>query len=284
MEAIARRKVWFITGCSTGFGHLLAQALITRGEHVVATARKTDALENLVAQAPDRVLAVKLDVTSKADRINAVDLAIRKFSRVDVLVNNAGYGILGAVEEIDEAPLRAIFETNVFGLVALTQLILPLMRSRRTGHVINMSSVAGFVSTPGLGVYNATKFAVEGLSEALAAEVGPLGIRVTLVEPGPFRTDFAGRSLARGRQIAEYEASVGATRRAIKQIDGTQPGDPRKAVHALIELVGMPDPPLRLPMGNTALDRILNKCESVTKEARRLENWTRSMDYDAKNK
>jgi NAD(P)-dependent dehydrogenase (short-subunit alcohol dehydrogenase family) len=200
--------VWLITGCSTGFGRELVRQLLGRGQHVVATARRPAALEEFALNR--RAVVAELDVTVP-DRITAViGMAETRFGRIDVLVNNAGYGYLAAIEEGEEYEIRAMFETNVFGLVNMTKAVLPGMRSRRSGHIVNISSMGGLIGFPGIGYYNATKFAVEGLSEALAKEVEPLGIRVTIVEPGPFRTDWAGRSLKTPKApIADYAETAG---------------------------------------------------------------------------
>jgi NAD(P)-dependent dehydrogenase (short-subunit alcohol dehydrogenase family) len=212
----AKPRNWLITGCSTGFGRELARVLIARGETVFATARKPEALDDIV-RGHDNARALKLDVTSAQD-IQAAVAEARKAGGVDVLVNNAGYGYLTSVEEGDEQGYRAQFETNVFGLIAMTRAVLPSMRERGSGHIVNIASVGGLVGNPGSGYYAATKFAVVGFSEALSKEVGPLGVKVTVVEPGPFRTDWAGRSLqSSGNQIAAYGETVHAR---LKQVSG----------------------------------------------------------------
>src|ERR1700759_2111894 len=188
------QRVWFITGASTGFGRLLAEEVLKAGGKVIATARNLDKVAVLEKQYPQTAKALALDVTNTGQIESVVTEAIAKFGRVDVLVNNAGYGVAGAIEEVSEAEFMPMFETNVFGLLQVTRAFLPHLRKQRSGHILNLSSIGGLVASPGMGFYNATKFAVEGISEALAAEVAPLGIRVTIVEPGPFRTDFLGRS------------------------------------------------------------------------------------------
>ena len=244
--------VWFITGCSTGFGRALAQRVLARGWRVVATARNPASLADLGS---DRVLALPLDVTDPAHPAAAVKQAEARFGRIDVLVNNAGYGYLAAIEEGEDAPVRAMFETNVFGLVAVTKAVLPVMRRQRSGHILNLSSIGGLVSFPATGYYHATKFAVEGLSGSLAQEVAPLGIKVIVVEPGPFRTDFAGRSIAQSAtRIADYDSTAGVRRQQTSERDGKQQGDPVRAADAMIAAVESPDPPLHLLLGKPALD------------------------------
>ncbi len=231
-------KVWFITGCSTGFGRVFAETLLKIPVKLVATARQPQSLEALYRLSDKHpeaeLLTLQLDITNSENIRNAVSAAEERFKRIDVLVNNAGYGMVGALEESNMAHIRSLFDTNVFGLIEMTQAVLPIMRKQRGGHIINMSSVAGVMSTPGLGIYNATKYAVEGLSEALALEVAELGIKVTLIEPGPFRTDFAGRSVDNMTELDDYRATVGPTRQYMDHMNGAQPGDPYKAAQILL--------------------------------------------------
>jgi NAD(P)-dependent dehydrogenase (short-subunit alcohol dehydrogenase family) len=265
------KPVWLITGCSTGFGRELAGLALRCGHRVVATARDIARLGDLVADYPTIAIALALDVTNGLQTTRAVATAERAFGRIDVLVNNAGYGYLAAVEEGEDEEIRAMFETNLFGLVALTKAVLPGMRARRHGHIINISSVGGLVGNPGSGYYNATKFAVEGLSEALAKEVEPLGIRVTAVEPGPFRTDWAGRSLKQTRQpIAAYAETAGARRAQVSGRSGKQPGDPARAAAAIMQIVGAPKPPRHLVLGRPALDIIRTKLSDLAGE---IDEW-----------
>ena len=243
-------RVWFITGSSTGFGRVLAEILLKRGERVAVTARNPDQIQDLVAGYKDTGLALPLDVTESQQIAAAVADAEKFFGRIDVLVNNAGYGYLAAVEEGEENEARAMFETNFFGLVAVTKAVLPGMRARRTGHIVNISSIGGLVANPSTGYYAATKFAVEGLSEALAKEVEPLGIRVTAIEPGPFRTDWAGRSLKVARTaIPDYIGTAGARSHQIAERSGKQPGDPVRAAEAIITVVEADQPPRNLFLG-----------------------------------
>ena len=276
-------KVWLITGCSTGFGKLLAQELLKTDAQVVATARNEASLAGLKGLNDKNLLILRLDVTRPEQIATVVDKVKARFGRVDVLVNNAGYGMIGAIEESNTAAIARIFNTNVFGLIALTQAVLPIMRKQKSGHIINMSSVAGVNASPGFGIYNSTKFAVEGLSEALSAEVAHLGIKVTIIEPGPFKTDFANRSLDTMPEITDYAESSGKMREYIKNVDGNQPGDPLKAAKMIIELVAVQKPPLRLPMGNMAVDRIKNKLMQWGKEVESIEKLARSADFSAGN-
>jgi short-subunit dehydrogenase len=262
-------KVWLVTGCSSGLGHALVAELIMANQLVVATARNTASLE-MFSSFPN-VLIQPLDVTRKNEIDAAVALSIQKFGKIDVLVNNAGYGVVGSLEEASLEDIRRIFDTNFFGLIETTRAVLPQMRKQRSGHILNISSVAGIVSTPGLGIYNASKFAVEGLSEALAAEVRPFGIHVTIIEPGPFRTDFASRSVHVTAPMFEYEISVGATRRYIETVNGKQAGDPVRAAKVMIDLVGKTTPPLRLPLGELAFSRIRKKIVDLESELRAWE-------------
>ena len=259
----AQGKVWFVTGSSTGFGKKLVEALLKTNARVVATARNPEPLTKEFQQNLDKLLILKLDVTKKNEREAAIAETIQHFGRIDVLVNNAGYGLVGAVEEVEENEVRDLFETNVFGLIFLTGEIMPHMRKQKFGHILNMSSIAGFDASSGFGIYNATKFAVEGLSEAIQLEAGHLGIKVNIIEPGPFRTDFAGRSLKHSKIIPDYDSTVGEKRRIFQQLEGSQPGDPERAAWAMIDLVESPLPTLRVPMGKIAWDRMNKKLAKV---------------------
>ena len=253
-------RVWFITGSSTGFGRVLAELLLNRGERVVATARNPQQIEDLVAGHKGSALALPVDVTQPAQIAAAVAEAERSFGRIDVLVNNAGYGYLAAIEEGEDEEVRALFDANVFGLVAMTKAVLPGMRARRSGHIINITSMAGKIGIPGGGYYASSKFAVEGLSEALAKEVETLGIRVIVIEPGPFRTDWAGRSLRLAKSpIADYAETAEARKKQILARSGKQPGDPVRAAEAIITVVNMEQPPRHLLLGKIALDAVREK-------------------------
>ncbi len=263
-------KVWLITGSSTGFGRSLAEAVLKKGDRVIATARKPDQLDDLVAQYPDTAKAVRLDVTDLQEIHDAVNAAIEAFGRIDVLVNNAGFGMIGAVEEVSDVETRHLFDTNLFGLLNVTRAVLPQMRQQESGYILNLSSVGGFVGFVGSGIYCASKFAVEGISETLAQEVEPFGIRVTLVEPGQFRTDFAGRSIGMAPPIDAYADTVGKRRERVAQVDGKQPGNPDKAVQAMIQVVETEHLPLRLALGVDAVRAIETKLESVKAD---LDAW-----------
>jgi NADP-dependent 3-hydroxy acid dehydrogenase YdfG len=260
-------RTWFITGASTGFGRMLAEEVLKSGGKVIATARNLDKVTDLEAKYPRAAKALALDVTDAGQVDSAVTQAFVQFGQVDVLVNNAGYGVAGAIEEVSEAEFMPMFETNVFGLLQVTRAFLPHLRKQRSGHILNLSSIGGVVAGPGIGFYNATKFAVEGISEALAAEVAPLGIRVTIIEPGPFRTDFLGRSgvVAKAR-LADYDSTAGNMRTYFAENDGKQRGDPLRAVQAMIQVVESPNPPLRLLLGASAVQRLRAKLDNWEKE------------------
>ena len=275
------KKVWFITGCTSGFGSILCKQLLERGESVVATARKPELLDELkkLSQKPDQLLTLKLDVTNNEDIKLAVNHAIEKFGRIDVLINNAGFGHVGALEEITENDIRRSFDTNVFGLIEVTRAVLPTMHNQQSGYILNLSSVAGIAAIPGAGIYAATKFAVEGLSEALAAEIAPFNIKLTLIEPGAFRTQFANGSLKTAIPMKEYDGILDNTRKLYQTIGGNQPGDPDKAARIMIELVDHPTPPLRLVLGGIALKRARDKMERFSKEMMDWENTSTNVDF-----
>lgn len=273
------RKVWFITGASTGFGRALAEELLKNDYNVVLTARNPETVMDLCHKYPESTQAIKLDVTCASDIVHSVDSAMSKWGKIDVLVNNAGYGIVGAVEEVSESEMLRVFNTNVFGLINLTKAVLPHMRKARSGHIINLSSIAGLVSTPGFGIYNATKFAVEGMSEALAQEVKCFGIKVTIIEPGPFRTDFANRSLAVMPEMPEYDEAMIVTRNYIQKVDGNQPGDPVKGAKLMIKLTEIDNPPLRIPLGKMALDRWNGKLTQFNSDLKNWHNEIVNCDY-----
>lgn len=262
---------WLITGCSTGFGRELARAVLARGWNAVVTARDPATVADIVTGKEATALAVRLDVTDPVQVAEAVRAAEARFGAIDVLVNNAGYGYRGAVEEAGDAEIRQLFETNVFGLVEMTKAALPGMRARRRGHIVNISSVAGRMAQPGSGYYSATKFAVGGLSDALRKELKPLGIAVTVVEPGGFRTDFAGRSLHQSaRTIDDYAETAGKRRRENSTNDGRQPGDPVRAAQAIIQAVEAETPPFRLALGRSAIQRIRAELDEQRRE---LDAW-----------
>jgi short-subunit dehydrogenase len=273
-------RVWFITGTSTGFGYLLAKEALRRGERVIATARDTSKLKNLTAQYPDQARTFTLDVTKPAQIESVAQQAIAAFGHVDVLVNNAGYGVNGAIEEVSEEEFEPMFQTNIYGLIRTTRAFLPHFRQRRSGHIFNLSSIGGLTGAPGWGFYNATKFAVEGFSEALAGEMKPLGVHVTVVEPGPFRTDFLGRSgkLA-AKELPEYVETAGKAREYLTTQAGKQPGDPQKAVEAIITVADSPNPPLHLILGKIGLTRFRDKLAQWEKEIAAWEPVTTGADF-----
>lgn len=245
---------WFITGVSSGFGRALAEAVLAKGDSVAGTVRNDTAKADFETIAPGRALAVVLDVTDPASVRRGIDEAEKKLSAIDVLVNNAGYGLEGAIEEVSLDQMRAQFEVNVFGAVTVIQAALPYMRKRRRGHILNITSMGGLAAFPGVGIYNGSKFALDGISEALAKEVKPLGINVTIVAPGSFRTDWAGRSMVHvEKPIGDYAATAGAFRKSLAERNGRQAGDPKKAAEAIIAVVDAKDPPLRLLLGPDAL-------------------------------
>jgi NAD(P)-dependent dehydrogenase (short-subunit alcohol dehydrogenase family) len=274
--------VWLITGCSTGLGRALARLVIDRGWRAIVTARDKVRVEDLVRGAEDRTLALALDVTDNG-QIDAVVAAAReKFDRIDVLVNNAGYGYQSTVEEGEEAEIRAQFDTNVFGLFAITRAVLPAMRAQRSGRIINITSVAGLIGFPGSGYYAASKHAIEGFSDSLRAEVEPLGIGVTCVEPGPFRTDWAGRSLRQTEnRIADYADTVGKRLKGTRTSSGTQAGDPVRAGEAMIAAAQSSSPPRHLVLGAFGFDAVTRRIEQRLEEVRSQRALTLSADFSA---
>ena len=272
------KPVWFITGCSTGFGHEMTKQLLAHDYKVVVTARNTDDLKDFAGY--DNALLLTLDVTNQAQIDAAVSAAEEKFGRVDVLVNNAGIGYFAAVEEGEEADIKNIFDINVLGISRMIKAVLPTMRKRQKGFIVNLSSIAGLYSIPSLGYYNATKFAVEGLSEALWQEVEPLGIKVMLVEPSGFRTDWAGRSADESKkEISDYAATAGKLRKMLRDISGKQSGDPVRAVQAIIKAVESAEPPHRLLLGNDAFEAATAKLKSLNKEFLAWESVARGADF-----
>jgi len=274
------KRVWFITGASRGLGALMAEAALADGNAVVATGRNAAAIVERLGESP-ALLPVALDVTSEAQAKAAVEAAVEKFGRIDVLINNAGFGLLAAVEESSDADVRRMYDTNVFGLLNVTRAVLPVMRKQRSGHVINMSSIGGYRSGAGFGVYCSTKFAVEGITEALHAELKPLGIHATVVEPGYFRTDFLdGSSLVVGKEIiGDYDETSGNVRRFAVGMNHNQPGDPQKLATALVTLVDAQTPPLRLALGTDTLKAIAEKNEYVTTETEAWKTLSASTDF-----
>lgn len=275
-------RVWFITGCSTGFGRELAQLVLKAGQQVVVTARKISDINDIVAPYPTTALALPLDVTKPTDIELAVKQAKEKFGRIDVLVNNAGIGYFGAIEESEDEEIRRMFEINFFGLANMTKAVLPLLRAQRSGHIINIASIAGLVGYPAVGYYNATKFAVDGFSESLSKEVAPLGIKVTIISPSGFRTDWAGRSANTSKiVIDDYAATAGANKDSIRGYSGSQPGDPMRAAQAIMKVVDAPNPPYRLLLGKGALKSAHAKMDLLKKDFDTWEETTVWTDHPA---
>lgn len=265
MTSSTQKPVWFITGCSTGFGRELALHTLSLGYPTVVTARNPQQVEDIVKGHEGNALVLKLDVTDSAQVDAAVKAATERFGQIDVLVNNAGVGYFGAFEESDISEVRQMFEINVWGLTEMTRAVLPGMRERRAGTVVNISSVGGLVAFPSLSFYNASKFAVEALSESLSQEVEPLGIKVLLVEPGPFRTDWAGRSANQASNtIADYQETSGKRTEATRSYSGNQPGDPKRAAVAIVNTVNAENPPLRLLLGKIAVGVAQNKLKTLS--------------------
>lgn len=265
------KKVWLITGCSTGFGRSLATAVLAKGYEVAVTARNTADVQDIVTAYPRQAIAISLDVTSDNQIQTAVATTIQRFGQIDVLVNNAGIGYFAAVEESEESEIRKMFDINVFGLAKMTQAVLPFMRKQRSGHILNIASIGGLRSFPGVGFYNATKYAVDGLSEALYKEVAPLGIKVTIVAPSGFRTDWAGRSAQDTTvKIEDYAATAHKNMADIRGYSGNQPGDPEKAAQAMIMVTEIDNPPLRLLLGAAALKGARLKLEELKQD---IETW-----------
>jgi len=273
-------KVWFITGSSTGLGRALAEVCLREGHQVSATARNPAALEDLKKQYGSRLLCPALDVTRPEQVRKAITETLNHFGRIDVLVNNAGYGLIGAVEEVTDDEIRKQFETNFFGALDVTRAILPHFRNQHSGHIVNISSIGGFRAIAGASIYNATKFALEALSEALAKEVAPLGIRVVLVEPGPFRTDFGGRSINdTQKRMPEYTATAGKMREYYQIAHGKQVGDPVKAAEAMIKAVASNEDFLRLPLGPATLAGMREKMDQVNMDIARWEDLANKTSF-----
>ena len=264
-------RTWLITGASRGFGRHLAEAVLEFGDDLVATARRPEQLDDLVARYGERIRSVALDVTDAAGASSAVKEAVNAFGRLDVVVNNAGYANSAPIEEMAEDDFRAQIETNLFGVVNVTRAALPVLRAQRSGVFVQFSSIGGRVGgTPGMGAYQTAKFAVEGFSEVLANEVAPFGVKVIIIEPGAFRTDWQGSSMRLHEVGADYEPSVGEINRMRERTNGTQPGDPARAASIIVEVVGSDDPPRRLLLGAAA---VAQARDAATRRAAELEQW-----------
>jgi NAD(P)-dependent dehydrogenase (short-subunit alcohol dehydrogenase family) len=281
-DIAAAHQVWFVTGSSSGFGRAIVEEALERGHSVVATARKSSALHGLAARAPDRVLLADVDVTRPDQVRAAVAAAIQRFGQIDVLVNNAGFSILGAVEETSEEELRATLELMFFGAVTTTKEVLPYMRERRSGTIVQITSVGGITTAPGFGAYCAAKHALEGLSECLSLEVKPFGVRVLIVEPGAFRTALFGAAFRRMPSLEAYAPTVGALRSWTAAVDGEQAGDPAKAARAIVEVASRPagaELPLRLPLGGDAVEGIRGKLAHVAADVDGTESIARATAF-----
>jgi NAD(P)-dependent dehydrogenase (short-subunit alcohol dehydrogenase family) len=278
---IEDKAVWMITGSSSGLGRALAELVLEHGYRAVVTARKPDAVLDLADRYGERALIVGLDVTDARQINAAVKAAHDTFGQIDVLVNNAGYGYIGAIEEGEDAAIRAQFDTNVHGVIAMMQAVLPAMRQRAKGHVVNVSSIGGLTTFPNVGYYHASKYALEGLSETLAKEMAPFGIGVTVVEPGAFRTDFRGRSMRQSSiRLPEFAETLSKQRDALLASDGKQQNDPAKGALAIIEAVKAKQPPLHLLLGADALDLARKQLAALAKDFDAWETLTRSTAFD----
>jgi len=275
-------KVWFITGCSTGFGRELAKLVLETGHRAVVASRKAEDVADIISGYPDTAIAVKLDVTKPEEVKSSVKEALAKFGQIDVLVNNAGIGYFGAIEESEEDEVRRMFEINFWGLAEMTREVLPSMRAKRSGHIVNIASIGGLVGFPAVGYYNATKFAVDGFSDALSKETAPLGIKVTVVCPSGFRTDWAGRSANNSKiVIDDYKTTAETNKNAIRGYSGKQPGDPVRAAKAIVAAVESENPPLHLLLGVAALKGARNKLDLLKKDFDTWEETTIGADFPA---
>jgi NAD(P)-dependent dehydrogenase (short-subunit alcohol dehydrogenase family) len=275
-------KVWFITGCSTGFGRELAKHVLESGHKAVVASRKTKDVEDIVADYPDTAIAVNLDVTKPDEIQSSVEESTKKFGQIDVLVNNAGIGYFGAIEESEDDEVRNMFEINFWGLANMTKAVLPGMRKQRSGNIVNIASIGGLVGFPAVGYYNATKFAVDGFSDALSKETAPLGIKVTVVCPSGFRTDWAGRSANNSKiVIDDYKDTAENNKNNIRGYSGKQPGDPVRAAKAIVKAVESANPPLHLLLGVAALKGARNKLEVLKKDFDTWEDTTTGADFPA---
>jgi NAD(P)-dependent dehydrogenase (short-subunit alcohol dehydrogenase family) len=273
-------KTWLVTGVSSGFGRALAQAALSRGDRVVGTLRQEARCAEFAALAPGRAFGVVLDVRNHDDVQRVVGEIESTVGPVDVLVNNAGYGYEGSIEEASMANVRAQFDVNVFGAISVIQAVLPFMRKRRAGRILNVTSMGGLMTFPGVGIYHGSKFALEGINETLAKEVAEFGIKVTAIEPGSFRTDWAGRSMQRGaRTIADYDASFEPIREARAARSGKQPGDPLKAAQAILQVADAANPPVHLLLGSDALALVRAKLDGLKQEIDAWEHVTVGTDF-----
>jgi NADP-dependent 3-hydroxy acid dehydrogenase YdfG len=273
-------KTWFITGASSGFGRAFAQHALAQGHNIVATARKISTLASIAATAPERVLALSLDVTRQSEADAAIKAAVTRFGRIDVLINNAGYGLVGAFEETSDSELRALMDTNFFGAMNVMRAALPTLRAQKSGAIVNISSLGGQLCFAGFSAYSATKFAIEGASEALAQELAPFGVKVLIAEPGQFRTNLAGPSMRHMPVMEAYLDVVGGTREFAHNMNGTQEGDPRKAAAAIEAAIDAANPPLRLQLGADAVQMVRDHSEVLLKDLAAWEVLARGTRFD----
>ncbi|WP_425391033.1 oxidoreductase [Ekhidna sp.] len=274
------KRVWLITGCSTGFGRELVKIVASKGEIAIGTVRKEEQIEELEAINPDLVKGVILDVQKQDTIDKTAEIIEKEYGQLDVLVNNAGYGTLGPIEETSEDEIQRQFDVNVFGCVRMMKLALPFMRKQRSGNILNITSIAGLNGFPGVGIYNGSKFALEGIGEALAAETRHIGIKVTNIEPGPFRTDWAGRSATYNESsIEEYNETANKNMESIREVSGNQIGDPVRAAEAMYEVTTLENPPVHLPLGGPAYKRVGIRLEEFKEELEKFRNLGEPTDY-----
>ncbi|MEV6227403.1 oxidoreductase [Saccharopolyspora shandongensis] len=273
-------RIWFVTGAASGLGREIARAALGEGDTVVLADRRTQGAQELVSAYPDRTLSQELDVTDPVQIESVVGEVVERYGRIDVLVNAAGRGHIGAVEETTDAELRSLMELHLFGPAALTRAVLPHMRKQRSGAVVQISSLGGQISVPGMSAYSAGKFALEGFSIALAQEVAPLGIKVMIAQPGAMRTNFAGASISESTHIDDYESTVGELRAHVEEVTGRQPGDPVKIAAAILTALAADNTPVRLALGNAALDRLNAAAEQTEKDRIAWESASRGTDFD----
>ena len=277
----SEKKVWFITGVSSGLGKQLAQEVLSRGEIVVGTFRKQEQIEAFDKVKEGSSFGVLMDVAKTEQVVEAVKTTLDKFGKIDVLVNNAGYGVMGSIEEVSDAEVRRQFEVNVFGVLTTIREFLPTFRAQKSGHIINVTSIAGRIGSQGLGIYNGSKFALEGIGEALAAELKPLNVKVTNVEPGPFRTEWAGSSAAYDNtKIADYESTVGERITSLQNLNGNQPGDPKKAADAIYKLAQLEEAPVHLPLGKIAYEVFGKVNNGLIEELAKFEYLGKECDFE----
>lgn len=283
MNTVKNSKTWFITGCDKGMGHAFAETVLAAGDTVVVTARDRNNVTDLLESYPETALGYTLDVTDLREIRRVVAEAEEKTGGIDVLVNNAGYGLLGPVEATEPGEYRPLFEVNFFGAAEVTRAVLPYMRRRRSGYIVSNTSIGGFAASPGFGFYAASKFALEGLSEAVALDTAVFGIRVTILEPGSTRTDFAGASMTRARRVIEEyrQSGVQTTLDRMQARDGAQPGDPRRLAKILLKFSRMEEPPLRFPTGEDGLSRMRQKLQATAADAEQFAELSLAVEFDS---